>query len=133
MVKKQSTDCPCGSGRGYDECCGHYIAGAGRAPTAEALMRSRYSAYVRADEAYLLKTWHASTRPTEVTFDGGRTTRWLGLKIVASEAGGEQDDEGMVEFIARFKSGGSRAERMHERSQFRREGGEWYYVDGRQL
>lgn len=133
MAKKQSTDCPCGSGRGYDECCGHYISGDSHAPTAEALMRSRYSAYVRADEAYLLKTWHASTRPTEVDFDGGQTTRWLGLKIVASEAGGEQDDEGMVEFIARFKPGGSRAERMHERSRFRREGGEWYYVDGRQL
>ncbi len=90
------------------------------AATAEQLMRSRYSAYTLCDEAYLLKTWHSTTRPPSLSFSG--SPQWRGLKIVASA-------ESTVEFIARYKVNG-KAEKMHEKSHFIRENGEWLYLDG---
>ena len=57
-----SRRCPCTSGLSFGECCGKYHAGA-KAPTAEALMRSRFSAFVSGDEDYLLRTWDPVTRP----------------------------------------------------------------------
>ena len=96
------------------------------AHTAEALMRSRYSAFVMQNEPYLLSTWQARTRPDAVPFEPG--TKWLGLKIVAAR---ELDaDHAEVEFIARFRVGGASAQRIHERSRFIREAGRWLYVDG---
>lgn len=92
-------------------------------------MRSRYSAYVRGEEAYLLATWHASTRPPSLDLAEDAATKWLGLEIKRTEAGGEQDQRGLVEFVARYKVGG-RAHRLHEVSRFVREDGRWYYVDG---
>lgn len=120
--------CPCGSGRDYAACCGRFLDAGERPSTAEQLMRSRYTAYVRAREDYLLATWHASTRPAALDLDA--SVRWLGLKIVRTEAGGEDDAEGRVAFVARSKSGG-RAQRLEEDSRFVREDGRWYYVDGR--
>ena len=122
--KTSAPPCPCGQPKGYAECCGIYHAGA-PAPTAEALMRSRYSAYVLALEPYLLQTWHASTRPADVTPDN--KTRWLGLAIKRFEATGA--DSALVEFVARYKIAG-RAQRLHETSRFVLEEGRWYYVDG---
>jgi SEC-C motif-containing protein len=116
--------CPCGQPKDYAECCGPFHAGA-PAPTAEALMRSRYSAYVLALEAYLQATWHASTRPAQAGAD--EETRWLGLQIKRHEATGA--DSALVEFVARYKCAG-RAHRLHEISRFVREDGRWYYVDG---
>lgn len=118
------TPCPCGQPKDYVECCGAYHAGSA-APTAEALMRSRYSAYVLGLESYLLDTWHASTRPTDAAPDA--TTRWLGLAIKRFEATGA--DRALVEFVARYKIAG-RAHRLHETSRFVREDGRWFYVDG---
>jgi SEC-C motif domain protein len=118
--------CPCASGKQYADCCGRFHAGSA-APTAEALMRSRYSAYVRADEAYLLATWHASTRPAQLDLAADADTRWLGLAIKRHAATGA--DQAVVEFVARYKIGG-RAHRLHEVSRFVREDGRWYYVDG---
>jgi len=115
--------CPCGSGLAYARCCGPWHLGAA-APTAEALMRSRYSAYVRGDDAYLLATWHASTRPAALD---GDPVRWLGLDVKRHATTG--DDRATVEFVARFRAGG-RGHRLHETSRFRREEGRWYYVDG---
>ena len=90
-------------------------------------MRSRYSAFARGHADYLSATWHPTTRPTEVHADTG--TRWLGLKIIVTTAGGPRDSLGFVEFIARSKVGG-RAHRLHERSRFERHQGRWVYVDG---
>ena len=120
--------CPCGSGRVYAQCCGRYVDGGELPDTAEQLMRSRYTAYTLAREDYLLATWHASTRPSGLGLDPA--VQWLGLKIVRTEAGGATDAEGRVAFVARSKLGG-RAQRLEEDSRFVREGGRWYYVDGR--
>jgi SEC-C motif-containing protein len=118
--------CPCGSHRRYDACCGRHHAGVAPAPTAEALMRSRYSAYVLDLRDYLLATWHASTRPPALA-QPEPGLRWLGLDVKRSAATG--DDTALVEFVARSKLGG-RAHRLHEVSRFVREGGLWFYVDG---
>ena len=92
-------------------------------------MRSRYSAYALRLSLYLLATWHASTRPRVDDLDlGAGNTRWLGLKILRSEQA--SPDEGIVEFVARFRNGGAPAVRLHEISRFVRENGVWYYVDG---
>ena len=90
-------------------------------------MRSRYSAYVLGLEPYLLATWHASTRPTALDLDKETSPRWLGLDIKRHQATGP--DSAVVEFVARYKTGG-RAHRLHEVSRFVREDGRWYYVDG---
>lgn len=98
-----------------------------RPGTAEQLMRSRYCAYTLRREDYLLRTWHASTRPA--VLDLAAATKWLGLEVVRCEAGAETDMRGVVEFVARYKHNG-RAGRLHEVSRFVREAGQWYYVDG---
>ena len=89
-------------------------------------MRSRYCAYTMGLEAYLLATWHASTRPS-LDLSAENDTRWLGLEIRRHESTGS--DSAIVEFIARYKIGG-RAHRLHEVSRFVLEEGRWYYVDG---
>lgn len=119
--------CPCGSGRTLDQCCGPYLAGSVLPATAEALMRSRYSAYVLGDEAYLLATWHPDTRPASLGLDQEAPVQWLGLTVKRHEDGG--DGTALVEFVARWKIAG-RAQRMHETSRFVRERGRWWYIDG---
>ena len=110
--------CPCGLGRDYDDCCGRYHAGT-PAPTAEALMRSRYSAFVRRDEGYLLATWHPSTRPAGVD----RWQTWVKLEVLTTAAGGLLDQEGLVEFVATHEAGS-----LQELSRFARDAGRWTYV-----
>ena len=125
-----ATECPCGRldarGRsfGLADCCGPLLAGEA-APTAERLMRSRYSAFVLGRVDHLLRTWHASTRPAELTVEPG--VKWLGLAVRDHRPTGP--DAAEVEFVARFRAGG-RAVRQHERSRFVREQGQWFYVDG---
>ncbi len=120
--------CPCGSSRPYTTCCGRWHTGSEhlQAPDAEALMRSRYSAYVLGLDDYLRDTHHPSTRPAEALgFDAA--VRWLGLDVrchVAIDA-----EHATVEFVARSKLAG-RAMRLHETSRFVRERGRWFYVDG---
>jgi SEC-C motif-containing protein len=119
--------CPCGSGRAYPDCCGPFIAGTSLPGTAEQLMRSRFTAYTLNNTDYLSATWHPATRPPDLTAD--QPVHWLGLRIVTTAAGGPDDQHGVVEFIARYKSGG-RAFRLHERSRFERRQGRWVYLDG---
>jgi SEC-C motif-containing protein len=88
-------------------------------------MRSRYSAYVLADTAYLLATWHPGTRPARL--DLADNPKWLGLKVLRHEQ--SDADHAVVEFVARYKIAG-RAFRMHETSRFERIEGRWYYLDG---
>ena len=121
-----STTCPCGSGRAEDACCGPLLRGTVAAATAEALMRSRYVAYVRAERDYLLASWHPSTRPATLELDEG--VRWLGLSVKRHEQGAP--DAATVEFVARYRIGGGSAVRLHEVSRFVRDAGRWYYLDG---
>lgn len=128
MSRNEAIACPCQSGRTYAACCAPLHRGEAIADTAEALMRSRYSAYVRGDAGYLLATWHASTRPPAFGFGDADATRWLGLEVRRHEQHGA--DRATVEFIARYKVGGTPAVRLHEISRFTRENGRWFYVDG---
>lgn len=123
--------CSCGSGEPFEQCCSPFLAGA-PAPTAEKLMRSRYSAYANGAIDYIVATHDPATRD-EVNRDEvarwSSESEWSGLTIVATEAGGESDDEGVVEFIARYRVGGAE-HAHHERSQFRKLDGRWHYIDG---
>ena len=129
MIAKTDNTCPCGSDRAYAACCAPYLANTLGAPTAEALMRSRYTAYTLDRHDYLRATWHPTTCPPVLQPIPG--LRWLGLTIKRVEAGGEGDVTGIVEFVARCKQGG-RAERVHETSLFERLSGRWVYRHGEQ-
>ena len=117
--------CPCGTGETYEACCGRLHEGTGVAATAEALMRSRYSAFAKGDAGYLHKTWDRATRPASVELDGGIS--WRFLEIVETVAGGPLDPVGIVEFRAHYRSPSGHGER-HERSRFARQNGRWVYV-----
>ncbi len=123
----EAKPCPCRRGEPFDACCGPILAGAKPAPTAETLMRSRYTAYVVGDVDYLLRSWHPNTRPAELELDPAQ--RWLFLEIVGTQRGGPFDDNGTVEFIAHYKLDGVR-DAMHELSTFVRVDGAWVYLDG---
>lgn len=126
-----SPTCPCGRPSAYADCCGvlHTAFAEGQgltAATPEALMRSRYSAFVLDLRDYLLATWHPSTRPPSVE-PPEPGLKWLGLDV--KRAAQQDDDHGTVAFVARSKLGG-RAWRLQETSRFVRENGAWYYLDG---
>lgn len=87
-------------------------------------MRSRFSAFARGDAAYLLRSWHPSTRPAELDLDDG--LRWYRLDIESTWAGGPFDRDGVVEFTAYYK--GAERGSVHETSRFVREGRDWFYV-----
>jgi SEC-C motif-containing protein len=127
-MKPVPVSCPCGSGAPYAACCEPLHRGDGAA-TAAALMRSRYCAYVLKLEAYLLATWHPSTRPAALGLAAqSPAPRWLGLEVRRHEV--EPGDRAVVEFIARYRVGGGRAQRLHEVSRFVCEDGRWFYLDG---
>ncbi|MER8224943.1 YchJ family metal-binding protein [Streptomyces sp. NPDC094143] len=115
--------CPCGLPQPYEACCGRYHSGSAAAPTAEALMRSRYCAFVKGDADYLLRTWHPRTRPGTLELDPGM--RWTGLEILGTGDGSAFHSAGTVEFRASYRGGS-----LHERSRFERVDGAWVYVDG---
>jgi SEC-C motif domain protein len=119
--------CPCrkkSQTQAYDDCCGPYHAGANDAPSAEALMRSRYAAFALGNVPYLLATWHPATRPAELTLDPAQ--EWLLLRVLATHNDG---DAATVEFTARSRLG-NRTQLMHEVSNFVRTDGRWLYLDG---
>jgi SEC-C motif-containing protein len=116
--------CPCGSAKAYSACCEPLHRGDATAATAEALMRSRYSAYVLKLGDYLNATWHGSTRPANLDISHDQTP-WQRLQIIDTVAGRETDEEGVVEFAAHFAGG-----QLHERSRFVKEDGQWFYLDG---
>jgi SEC-C motif-containing protein len=131
--------CPCGQRRGqgntkaqplsYGNCCGRYLDGDIPAPDAQALMRSRYCAFVLERARYLLTTWHASHRPALIEFEAG--VKWLGLEVRHFQPPtSEHPDAAEVEFVARQKPASGAAVRLHERSRFVSEGGRWFYLYG---
>lgn len=123
-MRPKNPPCPCGAAD-YAACCGRYHGGA-PAPDAEALMRSRYSAYVLKLEPYLLATWHPSTRPASLDL-AADNAKWIALEVKMHSP--QDDGHATVEFVARYKIGG-RAQRLHEVSRFVFEEGRWFYVDG---
>lgn len=128
-MAQKHTICPCGSEIALSECCGPLLAGEQHAASAEQLMRSRYSAYVLNNDEYLANTWHPSMRSLDISDDDQQKPVWQGLEIVKTVAGESDDTEGTVEFIARFRVD-NQAGRLHEKSQFIKEEGRWYYLDG---
>ncbi len=120
--------CPCGTGEPLAACCGRLHSGRIDAATAEQLMRSRFSAFALGEEAYLLSSWHSSTRPEHVRLDPGR--EWTRLEVLGHTGGGLFHTEGTVEFRAHYRTGGEPGV-LHENSRFVREDGAWRYLEAR--
>lgn len=130
---KENEKCPCGSGLDYGLCCGQYISGAKDAPTAEALMRSRYTAYVVHEIDYIMDTCTRSDKEREIdreaTEKWSRDSQWMGLKILKTEKGKEEDSEGVVEFTATYSQKGL-VDVHHEVAKFVKQAGFWMYDTG---
>lgn len=129
---KKSHPCPCGSSVEYTACCGQYHQGAAKAPTAEALMRSRYAAYVRGEIDYLIATTHPTKRSKDLRSAYQTTSesiQWLQLQVLNTFQGGESDKTGKVEFSATYMQDGQNSVH-HEHSRFKRHAGDWHYLDG---
>jgi SEC-C motif domain protein len=130
------TTCPCGSGRSYDACCGPVIGGA-PAPTAEALMRSRYTAYVRGAVDHILGSYTSEAARNvdrASTERWSRESTWLGLSVLETEGGGPGDRTGNVTFVARYRQGPDGPELTHhERASFVRSPRDqrWLYAEGK--
>lgn len=128
-----SVVCPCGGvpqGSSLGSCCGPVVSGEVVAPTAELLMRSRYTAYAVGAGDHLFRSWHARTRPDDV--DPDDRVRWVGLEVLEVVDGGPDDTDGVVEFRAHWVSDDddpTRRGEVHERSAFTRRGGRWVYVE----
>ncbi len=124
--------CPCGSELTYEACCHPFISGQKSAPTAEALMRARYTAHVKTEVDFIYETTHPKKRDTvdrkQVTAWSKRS-EWLGLEIVATEAGGAEEEKGVVEFTARYREKAKTIEHR-EIAEFVREEGNWFFFDG---
>jgi SEC-C motif-containing protein len=120
-----SPNCVCGLPAPYEDCCGRFHRGDAKAPTAERLMRSRFSAFSVGDEAYLLRTWHPSTRPPRIDLDPA--LRWERLEILQVAGGGFLDTEGTVRFRAHYVER-NRPGAMEELSRFVVRDGDWLYV-----
>ena len=133
MTSEQTGLCPCGSSRAYEACCAPLINGSGRAETPEALMRSRYSAYVLQKIPYLARTLHPSQRD-DFDEDGAarwsRESEWRGLEIISASETSPGDQTGMVEFKVHYTLDGA-TQVHHELSEFRRADGIWYFYDGK--
>jgi SEC-C motif domain protein len=132
--------CPCGSAIPTPQCCELYISGSASAPTAEALMRSRYTAYSQGNVNYLVATLHPkSCRPDDrpTLLRSVQAMRWVGLRIIKTQRGQVQDKGGIVEFVALYQpieksnlQNMGVTHQLHERSRFVKEGEQWFYVDG---
>lgn len=126
------TQCPCGSDKTLENCCGPILAGA-PAPSPEALMRSRYTAYVLCDVDHLERSLDPKVRTDhdrKAAEVWAKSVEWLGLSILSTEGGGTGEQTGTVEFVARFRQGGM-DQSHHETSNFRRLNDGWAYVDGK--
>ncbi|MDD5707650.1 MAG: YchJ family protein [Kiritimatiellae bacterium] len=126
-------DCPCASGRSFETCCEPYLLGHLSPPTAEALMRARYSAYALCSIDYLYKTSGPRVKK-EFDAEGSRkwaqSAEWLGLEVLTTDGGGAEDASGTVEFIAHYKIKDNTFDH-HEFAKFARHDGEWRFMDGK--
>lgn len=127
--------CPCGSTKTYADCCQQVISGERRAETAEQLMRSRYAAYVRREIPWLRESLHPGQRAgydDASSREWAERAEWHGIEILKTSKGGQDDEEGTVEFIVSFTENGVRQEH-HELSSFQKKGGAWYFTEGKLL
>ncbi|MEM6452895.1 MAG: YchJ family metal-binding protein [Cyanobacteria bacterium P01_C01_bin.69] len=150
MGTKVNQKCWCGSRRAFSSCCEPYLTGDAIAPTAEALMRSRYSAFCTKSVDYLLATHHPSWRKSTASNNTDErillsrsvnTTQWINLLIIKKQGGQKKDKTGRVEFVAAYRPKSALPvdmtvqspdgiTQLHENSRFVREQGRWFYVDG---
>lgn len=122
--------CPCNSKQKYVLCCGKYHKGKLHAPTAETLMRSRFSAYVTKNIQYIYRTWSIDTRPPLYILRAENDQVFTQLEIISSENGQISDTTGTVEFIASYILGNSeQVHQHHEHSYFLKKQGKWEYVN----
>ncbi|MFI2190823.1 YchJ family protein [Streptomyces sioyaensis] len=121
-----ASPCPCGRAAAYRDCCAAFHEGRATAPTAERLMRSRYSAFAVGDTGYLVRTWHPTTRPGSLDLDPAQ--QWTGLDILGTTGGSAFHTEGTVEFRAHYTVHGH-PDSQYEHSRFVREAGQWVYLD----
>ncbi len=128
-MPSDTANCLCSSGLPRHQCCELLQTGDSNAVTAEALMRSRFTAYAMQDEAYLLKTWDISTRPATIDFSK-ETGEWTRLEIILTKKGARKDSKGLVEFKAYFTVDNQHRV-MNEISRFVKKQGLWFYLDGK--
>lgn len=124
--------CPCGSKREFEECCSVIIQDQAKAQTAEDLMRARYSAYATGEIDFIMQTHldrEGEPQNREALESWSRESEWLGLEVVSTQKGGAEDREGQVEFKAHYRIEG-REQVHHERAEFERIKGKWFFVDG---
>lgn len=127
------SQCPCGSGKAYENCCGPIISGEQPAATAEALMRSRYTAYANGEIDHITSSLHPASRHDHDPVAARRwaeQSEWLNLEICSVEKGGEEDDAGQVEFIATYREKGG-IKKHHEIGEFKKENDRWFFMDGK--
>lgn len=131
-MSEQNEACPCGSGNSYSDCCAPYLSGAATPPTAESLMRSRYTAHAKVDVPYLLRTLHPKTRsnfPPDSVQSFAENSDWQRLEILRTEKGGPEDTTGVVEFKAYFRD--KKGPHIHhEVSDFEKINGTWFFKTG---
>ncbi|NEP15746.1 MAG: YchJ family protein [Leptolyngbya sp. SIO4C1] len=126
--------CPCGSATPYSVCCEPYLSGQAAAPTAEALMRSRYTAFCKGNLDYLVATHHPDRRQVDERLSLHQTlneTSWVSLTVISTQKGQPQDTTGQVEFMAVYRA--PELGQLHERSRFVKANGRWFYFDGKRL
>jgi SEC-C motif-containing protein len=125
--------CPCGQSESLADCCGPILSGERAPDTALELMRARYSAFATGEIDFIHETHEPGGRgelDREATETWSKKSEWLGFEVVETDRGGADDDEGTVEFIARYRlDGGEHAH--HEVASFSKVDGRWYFVDGK--
>jgi SEC-C motif-containing protein len=129
-------ECYCCSGKDLAECCQPFLEGMAKPATAEELMRSRYTAHVTAAIDYLRQTTHPSTRKffqAQAVREWAESNRWQKLEITSTSLGGIKDKQGTVEFKAYYLNKNAQLCVHHEHSNFAKELGKWFFVDGRVL
>lgn len=126
---KKSPLCPCQSQLPFADCCAPYLTFQKNANTPEALMRSRYSAYVTQNVDYLIATWHPQTLPKTLSAEIAEA-KWINLKIISNKIDPQNENQSFVEFVATYKNKNGKAEKMHEKSRFVKQNDHWFYVDG---
>lgn len=127
-------NCFCCSGREFEDCCQPFIGGVLKPSTAEELMRSRYSAYAIIAVEYILRSTHFSTRKFhdgEAIENWAKSNVWQKLEIVSKTRGEAKDTKGTVEFKAYYTDATRQPQIHHELSNFAKELGKWFFVDGK--